>query len=154
MAKYIINLNPDCVDGEFLRIPIRVAGEEQWIKTKASLTPYTEPDREAIENEVWEFAWKIYSMDIGEYAEIGCPSDYQEAKSKYESWKKRKEKVRVGDEVQHTLTRAIGVVTQISDLTIMWEDGNAGADRGEHIEKTGRHFDEVESLLERMREQE
>lgn len=65
-----------------------------WINVKG-LRFYTEPDRKAIEDEVWEFAWKIYSMDIGEYAEIfddkGCPSDYREAKSTYEAWKKQKE---------------------------------------------------------------
>lgn len=50
--RYIIELNPNCVDGEFLRMPIIVAGEEQWIKTKVLLTPYTETDSEAIEDEL------------------------------------------------------------------------------------------------------
>ena len=52
--KYIIDLNPDCVEGEYLRIPARIAGEEQWLVTKAALTPYTEPDLEQVRIEAYE----------------------------------------------------------------------------------------------------
>ena len=67
MAKYIIDLNPDCVDGEFLKIPIRIAGENLWIKTKASLTPYTEPD--AVKNN------KVNLCDSCNYIYPECPSE-------------------------------------------------------------------------------
>ena len=66
--KYIIDLNPDCVDGEYLRIPARIAGEEQWLVTKAALTPYTEPDMEKVREEAYEEG----------YAE-GSKEDYDEA---------------------------------------------------------------------------
>ena len=56
--KYIIDLNPDCVEGEYLRIPARIAGEEQWLVTKAALTPYTEPDFEQVRKEAYEKGWK------------------------------------------------------------------------------------------------
>lgn len=42
MEKYIIDLNKDWIDGEYLRLPARIAGTLQWIKTKTALTPYTE----------------------------------------------------------------------------------------------------------------
>ena len=51
--KYIIELNPDCVEGEYLRIPARIAGEQQWLMTKAELTPCTELDLEQIRREAY-----------------------------------------------------------------------------------------------------
>ena len=66
--KYIIDLNPDCVEGEYLRIPARIAGEEQWLVTKAALTPYTAPDLEQVRKEAYEEG----------YAE-GSKEDYDEA---------------------------------------------------------------------------
>lgn len=52
--KYIIDLNPDCVEGEYLRIPARIAGEEQWLVTKAALIPYNAPDLEQVRKEAYE----------------------------------------------------------------------------------------------------
>lgn len=53
--KYIIELNPDCVAGEYLRFPFSCnAGEQQWFVTKATLTPYTEPDLEQVRKEAYE----------------------------------------------------------------------------------------------------
>lgn len=52
--KYIIELNPDCVEGEYLRIPARIAGKEQWLVTKAALTPCTELDLEQVRKEAYE----------------------------------------------------------------------------------------------------
>lgn len=91
--KYIIDLNPDCVEGEYLRIPARIAGEEQWLVTKAALTPYTEPDLEQVRKEAydkgyadakggyengfengmivaWEAARKISTTPVGELKKI------------------------------------------------------------------------------------
>ena len=42
MGKYIIDLNKDWVDDEYLRLPVRIAGTLQWVKTKTALIPYTE----------------------------------------------------------------------------------------------------------------
>ena len=109
MAKYIVDLPKEYTSksallGEILSIPIQINGSKNYnIPTAIKITPYTESDRGTIEDEVWEFAWKIYSMDIGEYAEIfdnkGCSSDYREAKAKYEEWKKQKDDIHVKDEV-------------------------------------------------------
>lgn len=64
------------------------------------LTPYTEPDREAIENEVWEFVKTLGSIsqyqrkemfgDVA-YWYVLDTFNYQEAKAKYDAWKKQKE---------------------------------------------------------------
>ena len=164
MAKYVIKLNPDCVDGEFLKIPIRAAGEVQWIKTKASLIPYTEPDREAIENEVWEFAMKCLSMDGSEFCDVFDSCDalcltnysYQVVKAKYDKWKKEKEEIHVGDEVKEHDGLWIGVVVgfdEFGDLVIMDSSGKAcGGYKAKYFKNTGRHFDEVAELLKKMRE--
>ena len=76
------------------------------------LTPYTETDRKAIEDEVWSFAWKIFNMDFGEYAKLfddnECPSDYRETKAKYEEWKKQKEDEATMKEVT-ALAEKIGI---------------------------------------------
>ncbi len=61
--KYIIDLNPDCVEGEYLRIPARIAGEEQWLVTKAALTPYTEPDLEQVRKEAYENGYENGFVD-------------------------------------------------------------------------------------------
>lgn len=69
-------------------------------KVKDKLTPYTEPDREAIENEVWEFVKTLGSIsqyqrkemfgDVA-YWYVLDTFNYQEAKAKYDAWKKQKE---------------------------------------------------------------
>lgn len=131
------------------------------------LTPYTEPDRKAIEDEVWEFAWKIYSMDIGEYAEIfddkGCPSNYQDAKVKYEAWLKQKDEIHVGDEVTYTLCGDTVTFIVLGKKKNKYYGFNPNAsdydDVGEYcdadmLKKTGRHFPEVAELLQKMRGEE
>lgn len=64
-------------------------------------TPYTEPDRKAIEDEVWEFAKELISMSGNEvsymmecatnFGEVMHNMSYQEAKAKYDAWKQEKE---------------------------------------------------------------
>ena len=163
--KYIIELNPDCVDGEFLWMPIRIAGEDQWIKTKASLTPYTEPDRNAIEAEVWEFASMLmnmhpdvaediyWSMNGGKGIGVAAEMTYQEAKSKYEAWKKHKDEIHVGDEVTLTNGRTTSVVIGFcyGSANLLYKNGDVGQYPKDGCQKTGKHFDEVAELLEKLR---
>ena len=165
MAKYIIDLNPDCVDGEFLKIPIRVAGENLWIKTKASLTPYTEPDddeiRQMAHEEAWDFATSCIDMDGKDFYEC-FKSDsvyyltectYSEAKAKYDDWKK-KEEICVGDEVIIKSDGIKGVIIGkdlCGEFYVFTENGCCEEYRIIHFEKTDRHFDEAEELLRKMR---
>ena len=124
------------------------------------LTPYTEPDREAIENEVWEFAWEVLQLDLPVFREIfGYDTDkmdYREYKSKYEAWKKQRDEIHVGDEVIIKSDGVKGVVLDedlCGEFSVFTENGCCEAYRKIHFEKTGRHLDFVERLLEEMREE-
>ena len=130
---------------------------------------YTEPDREAIENEVWNFATMLLnmhpdvaediyrSMNGGKGIGVAAEMTYQEAKERYDAWKKKKEEIRVGDEV--IVAGTTGVVVRIPEgdeqrIHFIAPSGtvycnNAYAD----IVKTGRHFPEVAELLKKMREE-
>ena len=69
-----------------------------------NLTPYTEPDRKAIEDEVWEFVRELIHCNNGKgmtddelqscfgydlYSQVFKHLSYQEAKAKYEAWRSR-----------------------------------------------------------------
>lgn len=140
---------------------------------KNKLTPYTEPDRKAIEDEVWEFVVKCLKMDGDDFYEIFNSCDvmcltnfsYQEAKEKYEAWKKQKDEVSVGDEVEYEYggEKIRFIVTGVKDSTaygfrqiMEYEDVS---DVGEYcdvdvLQKTGRRFPEVVELLKKMRDAE
>ena len=130
-----------------------------------NLTPYTEPDRKAIEDEVWGFADDIHGMIIqdkvscfGSAATSAITSNlsYQEAKSKFETWLKQKDEIHVGDEI-------VGIYSdgeKTPPLVVLKVEGNyyygiysktgEYTQGGLNYEKTGRHFDEVAELLEKM----
>ena len=69
--------------------------------TGMTIVPYDEPDRKAIEDEVWNFVdFMIYEMDAGEREECFGESTsaiciheltYQGAKAKYDEWLKQKD---------------------------------------------------------------
>lgn len=164
MSRYIIEL-PDYVNhvsgcqyenGEIMKethFPV------------SCLTSYTDLDREAIENEVWEFVRRILGMPKDKYHEcfdidditdddFACKYSYQEAKKVYEEWKKEKEKIDVGDEVWIMEDGQNGVVTSTTDngfLTIINEDGDSILRYDDDVVKTNRHYPEVEKLLKQMR---
>ena len=85
---------------------------------------------------------------------------YQEAKEKYEAWKKQKEAIHVGDEVIPIDTNYdTMIVTRIwtddywSDcIDTMGLDGCICSFHTSNVKKTGRHFDEVEELLKKIKE--
>lgn len=80
------------------------------------LTPYTEPDRKAIEDETWELAERIADMSYddfiscfeGETEEYVYGLPYHEVKAKYEEWKKQKEDEATMKEVT-ALAKKIGI---------------------------------------------
>ena len=62
---------------------------------------------------------------------------------------------RVGDEVIHTNGIKAVITSEVNDgcyCCVMDAEGNTYGWNIDNVEKTGRHFDEVEKLLKRMRE--
>lgn len=144
------------------------------------LTPYTEPDREIIEDEVWELARRIicpsdccedsisahtkeiFNKEGWEIRGIFNDLSYQEAKSKYETWLKQKDEIHVGDEVIPTDTQYdTMIVTRIwmddhsrDCLDTLGLDGCICSFLTSNVKKTGRHFPKVAELLKKMRGEE
>lgn len=132
-----------------------------------TLTPYTEPDRKAIEDEVWEFVdFIIWEMDVEDrdgcfdrklHSHVFHDYTYQEAKSKYEEWLKQKDEIKVGDEVYITNPNVKDIVTKVKKngfAYLLCDDGEYHVMEIDSLIKTGRHFPEVAELLEKMREEE
>lgn len=168
--KYIIELEDEPMKGTFEKDVnyYRCKQVPYWSLSEAminKLTPYPEPDRKAIEDEVWEFASMLmnmhpdvaediyWSMNGGRGIGVAAEMTYQEAKSKYEAWKKQKDEIHVGDEV--TSKFGDGVVIDIvadESVHILGKDGHWNEYAEGEYRKTGRHFPEVAELLEKMRE--
>ena len=171
MAKYIIDIDdeytkdwvnetPMCKE---LCMPISVPNRQRTyhVLTGFKLEPYTEPDREAIENEVWELAERIADMSYddfiscfeGETEEYVYGLPYHEVKSKYEAWKQEKEEIRVGDEVIHHGDNCVVVYVGADEVYHVSDKhwSRCVVQGRQFLTKTGRHFPEVEKLLERMR---
>jgi len=135
----------------------------------SKLTPYAEPDRKAIEDEVWNFVdFMIHEMDVeereecfGESAYAVCIHEltYQGAKAEYDEWKKQKDEIRVGDEViPIDVNYDTMIVTRIwrddhsrDCLDTLGLDGSICSFLTSNVKKTGRHFPEVAQLLYKMR---
>ena len=121
------------------------------------LTPYTEPDRKAIEDEVWKFTRELLNYTDDDWESITnmliLDIPYHEAKAKYDAWKKRKDEIHVGDEVKYRGDNCVVVyvgadeVYHVSDRHWL----RCVVQGRQFLTKTGRHFDEVEKLLERMK---
>ena len=129
--------------------------------------PYTEPDRKAIEDaqeEAWKMAskclWDITNSQSRDIFGTDCvyvprEMSYQEAKARYDDWKKSKDEIRVGDEVLDHLGKPY-IIYKINDVSAY----GVGFDECPlshncfpvcYNKKTGRHFDEVEELLKKMK---
>lgn len=183
--KYIIDLNPDCVEGEYLRIPARIAGEEQWLVTKAALTPYTEPDLEQVRKEAydegyadakggykngfengmivaWDAARKIGNMPYGEEENVFGSGGWAfiekhtatEAIEKLKAFEEQKE-FHVGDEFENESGKRF-VITKMNGTEIdryIDEEGSTYRMNVKYkvMRKTGRHFPEIDAVLEKMR---
>lgn len=76
------------------------------IPTGLKLESYTELDREAIEDEVWENTWKMFLTPEDFGATMG--DSYSEAKAKYDEWKELKEDEATMKEVT-ALAEKIGI---------------------------------------------
>ena len=162
--KYVIEIpsKADFVTAYYMEDGLPVMYKSDRID---DLEPYTEPDRKDIEDEVWELADYVVRMGSQERnlcfgfnftTEVTANLTYQEAKSKFEAWLKQKDEIHVGDEVTHTKGYK-GIVTYINCelCDVLWDDGCVTEDvYKKEFFKTGRHFDEVADLLEKMRGEE
>lgn len=168
MAKYIIDIANDdylnlwkCEEGKC------VLAETY---TTSDLTPYTEPDEDEIrekEAEYGEKAWQLFrnicelngTECIEAFDTISCRTvldemTYSEAKAKYDEWAKEKSRIRVGDEVIIKFDGVKGVILDedsCGEFSVFTENGCCEAYRKINFEKTGRHLNSVEKLLEEMR---
>ena len=158
-GEMIFSIEPKIRDLEGMHYVVRIAKED--------VTSYTEPDRKAIEDEVWELADYMCRMGVQERdlcfgfqstTEVTANLSYQEAKSKFEAWLKQKDEIRVGDEVEYECNGRVRFVV----LGIVGRTAHGFKypcdcyDAGEYCDideltKTGRHFDEVEELIKKMR---
>ena len=180
-TKDWVNESPMCKE---LCMPISVPNRQRTyhVGTGFKLEPYTEPDLnplvdeavETIENEVWNLAREIaYCMSLQECEDAGMVSEddiyddaagvlekltYQEAKARYDAWKKSKDEIRVGDEVKYIKEYGKFVtVTVINSYGCCFNaidsEGNVYHDMTtKNWVKTGRHFDVVDELLKKMQE--
>ena len=142
----------------------KVKTHDRHICTGINASPYYEPDCKAIEAEVWEFAQKVDAMD--NYSSGRCfggdffpirENGYREAKAKFEKYCKCTDDIRVGDEVRCADTNGIVVgidtASEDSGFNVVWKDGSTSyIDKPDPI-KTGRHFDEIEDILKRMKDE-
>lgn len=130
--------------------------------------PYTEPDRKAIEDEVWEFASMLmnmhpdvaediyWSMNGGKGIGVATEMTYQQAKAKYEEWRKKKDEIHVGDEVEAKPGNKACVLYENPDGTqvfVFKADGTAAWWSKCAVHKTGKNHPEVVELLKKMREE-
>lgn len=163
--KYIIDVpNQDYSYDEILHtLKLKFYDDNLSCEVLLDAESYTEPDRKAIEDEVWGFAWEVLQLDLPVFREIfgydTVKMDYRDFKYKYEAWLKQKDETfNTGDEVYNKEIDSKGVILRrynSDTLDILWDDGSAGETIGiKAITKTGRHFDEVEELLEKMRGEE
>lgn len=177
--KYIIDLNPDCVEGEYLRIPARIAGEQQWLMTKAALTPYTEPDLEQVRKEAYDKGFDAgRTLNTGKY-EKGLADAWEAARKiqdtggnlswwihntsasetieKIRQYEQEQEEIKVGDEVVGVFsdgseTRPFVFIRGSQEYYFgLYSDTGEFCQGGMNMRKTGRSFPEIAAVLEKMR---
>ena len=167
--KYIIDVPEDRISAGRLRVLADMENSmTYWIETGIRVTPYEEPSETA------EDAWKMI-CHVLKYVDDGGMSwddiencfgtdnlshivelSYTEAREMYEAWKKQKEEIHVGDEVN--VDGYKGVVTWVNEthaegfcifkthLTRFYRMiGN--------LVKTGRHFEKAVEFLKEMKEE-
>ena len=175
MAKYIIDIPEK--EMVYLNIWKCEDGKCVWIDTHNTLDlkPYTASESyidglKKGQNDAWEFARKLTHPRNGGLYEnekkeifdrrnsdsVLIGMSYQEAKAKYEAWKREKDKICVGDEVETESGNKACVLYENPDGTQMFvfkADGTATWWSKCAIHKTGKNHPEVAELLKKMREE-
>lgn len=162
--KYIIDIPKNMVDsnGELL-IQYKNAQDIAYnYHTGIQTTHYDESEAEKRgREEAWEFIKEIGKMSDDDMVvcfgtSIIVNLSYAEARAKYEAWKKKKDEIRIGDEIYDS--RVKGIITYVDNsgadvfYEVVAQNGVTYVVSGEEAKKTGRTFPEVAELLEKMRE--
>lgn len=169
MAKYIIDI-PDEYEkcyaqspSETLYIPMQVGTCDYniWVGTGLRMTPCTEPDEDEIrekEAEYGEKAWQLFrnicelneTECIEAFGAISCRTvldemTYSEAKAKYESWRKQRAEIHVGDEVIYHGDKYVVCYIEANEVYhIIDRNWTKEVVQGDYqLFKTGRHFPEM-----------
>ena len=181
--KYIIELRDEC-NSKFKGIMLFGLTQEKQISVEMipeeSMTPYIEPDLDAIRKEAYDKAFE----DAEQVAESGKKAMYQkglndarEGKAScqfceyemcsdrfdpcricacnytnfFEPKKQEKEEIRVGDEVEDGVANLI-VLEINEDGTVSGFDDEGSIIHATPRKKTGRHFSEIAEVLRKMKE--
>lgn len=157
--KYIIDLPDDLV----------TYGGELCTVTGFKLIPYNESEVEQRGiDKAWGLAQELENMEFNDWENCfhsPCVDgitkmSFNEANEQYKAWRKRKNKIKIGDEVEF----ANGSRFVVYDILPSGRLCGCGYNHcsGEHdswmavnpesVKKTGRHFNEVVEVLEKMKE--
>jgi len=174
MAKYIVEIPEDttCLNALGYEDGKCVSARSYIIP---DLTPYVKSESyidglKEGQNDAWEFARELIHCNNGKgmqddelqscfgyelYSQVFKHLSYQEARDKYEAWKKRKDEIRVGDEVIYNGDRVVVTDIFLQDITRLWIEGVTSSGKTvealeSDIKKTGRHFAEIEELLKKL----
>ena len=177
--KYIIELPEKYIlegdnGSKYLQIPVADSDRELIIRSTMPLTPYTEPDTEAIEkeayqrglNDAWEAAKKIVSIPTAELHTMLDKAVYYDTVFRdctaseciekiraYEEKKKAEQEIKVGDEVYFCDKQNLRVVTAICENTAVQftSCGKWCVNDISELHKTGRHFPEIAEIMKKMK---
>ena len=172
MAKYIIDIPEEAM--MYVNIWKYEDGKCVWADSylASDLKPYTASESyidglKKGQNDAWDFATSCIDMDGNDFYRCFEKDNiyyltectYSEAKIKYEKWKKKKEEIHVGDEIIPLDTQYdTMIVTKLwaNEYCDEWVDAIASDGKlfsflKTSIKKTGRHFNEVEDLLKKIK---
>lgn len=168
--KYIIDVPEDRIKDGKLNLYAEVESLlPTRIQTGIKCKPYTEPDRKAIEDKVWEFVGKIQKMTCEQmhkvlgiiapnYDDFCNEISYQDAKAKYEEWREQKYEIHEYDEIISEVPDNKAVIVRI-DCWGQWHCINADGsfmveiNQQGYWRKTGRSFPELGDVIKKMGEE-
>ena len=100
-----------------------------------------------------EKGYNLYDLNA-KYGLARILKDYKA----YEKKKKAEKEIQVGDEIKSLYDEVFGVVTKVNSITgtirVLFRDGSGATMdlKLRNFERTGRHFDELQQLLDKMKE--
>lgn len=165
--KYIIDMpNQDySYDEIFHTLKLKFYDDNLSREVSLDAKPYTEPNCKAIETEVWDLARAVNDMRYDDFVscfggkteEMVYELSYSEVKAAYEAWKRTKEEICVGDEIEAETGKKACVLYTNPDgtqLFVFKADGMFAWWSKCAIHKTGKNYSEIAELLKKMRDAE